>query len=82
MISLLFTNLQRLKSESDLSMKIYSQLSNFLALLINLSRRNKTIHSGIERLQEEIESNHSRIMAIQMMQSHMITAIDSRAEES
>ena len=53
-----------------------------LKAIKDLENEIESSEKRIKRLQEEIESNHSRIMAIQMMQSHMITAIDSRAEES
>ena len=53
-----------------------------LKAIKDLENEIESSEKRIKRLQEEIESNHSRIMAIQMMQSHMITTIDSRAEES
>lgn len=36
----------------------------------------------VKRLQEQIDASHARIEAIQIMQSHMLTAAESRAEES
>ena len=36
----------------------------------------------VKRLQEQIETSHARIAAIQIMQSHMLTATESRVEEN
>ena len=48
----------------------------------DLEREIKSNKDRIKRLQDEIDTSHDRIMAIQMMQSHMLSAIDSHVEQS